>query len=43
LAQTVQNHPDLAQMIADWPALPDYIKQTIHTLINHFMKDNTNG
>lgn len=33
LANLLQKHPELKQIIAVWSELPDHIKQTIETLV----------
>jgi hypothetical protein len=33
LAQIVQKHPDLAEIIAAYPELPEHIKEAIKALI----------
>jgi len=33
LAQITQKHPDLAEIVAVWPELPEHIKQAIKVLV----------
>jgi hypothetical protein len=38
--QTVQNHPDLARIVAAWPTLPDAIRRAIVGMIDAAFRED---